>query len=149
VRRARWAGLDTATAQGLFALRAAVEPPAAGTVALGDEHDPEPATEHVWVADADGPLAALRVRSAGPGGTALVERLCVRADVRQRGLPAALLADVVARYGAAALVADVPAEQTGTFAPFGFEEVATVPDAGAAGIRIRMRRRPDRPWRED
>jgi predicted GNAT family N-acyltransferase len=162
LRCSRWADLDPATADGLLLLRAsAIDSAAAGGADLVVDLDPaaEPVdlddgTEHLWIPDDSGPVAHLRLRPSqrtGPDGRAAVlDRLCVRADVRQIDLGGALLADVVSRHGGTTLVADVPAEATGTFTRFGFAAVGTVLDTTPPVRTLtRLRRAPDTPWRED
>ncbi len=157
----RWADLDPATADALLRLRATAPSVGAGAsaganvVPATEPVDLDDGTEHLWIPDDSGPVAYLRLRARPPSerGTdapgAVVERWCVRADVRQLGLGSALVADVVARHGGSTLVADVPAEATDAFTRFGFVAVATVLDATPPAVPLtRLRRAPDAPWRE-
>jgi predicted GNAT family N-acyltransferase len=146
LRHVRGPDLDPATAAALAALRSTVGPDddRADDDRADDAVDRAAATEHVWRPDASGPVAYLRLRP--DGADLVVERVSVRADVRQLGLATALLADVVARHGGVPLVADVPVELTTAFSRFGFRPVAGAPvvlDGATA-----MRRAPDAPWRE-
>ncbi|MFN0283810.1 MAG: GNAT family N-acetyltransferase [Kineosporiaceae bacterium] len=163
----RWADLDAATADGLLRLRATAPSVGGGAgasasagaganvVPATEPVDLDDGTEHLWIPDDSGPVAYLRLRARPPaergtdGPGAVVERWCVRADVRQLGLGSALVADVVARHGGSTLVADVPAEATDAFTRFGFVAVATVQEATPPAVPLtRLRRAPDAPWRE-
>ncbi len=146
VRQDGWAELDPATAAALLRLWAGDDPDAA---TAPDDVDVAPSTRHVWIPDETGPVAYLRVRpGAADGSDGVVERLCVRSDVRQLGLGSALLADVVARRGGTGLVADVPRDAVSLFARFDFEAGETVLGTGTVEALTRMRRATDTPWRE-
>ena len=59
-----------------------------------DGRDTEPGTRHLWLADAAGPTAYLRLL-VEPDGGHRIGRVCTRGDVRGRGLAAGLVADAV------------------------------------------------------
>lgn len=91
VRSAGFDDLPPRTAYALWALRVAVfvveqECPYPEL----DGRDLEPATRHLWVEGADGPVAYLRVLE-DPDGWCRIGRVLVARDHRGRGLAAALL----------------------------------------------------------
>ena len=59
-----------------------------------DGRDTEPGTRHLWLADAAGPTAYLRLL-VEPGGGHRIGRVCTRTDARGRGLAAGLVAHAV------------------------------------------------------
>ncbi len=100
---ARFADLDAATLYALLRLRVDVfvVEQACAYPEL-DGLDTAPGTYHLWYADADGPVAYLRILTE-PDGGARIGRVCTAPRARRTGLGHRLLA------GALDLVGDRPA----------------------------------------
>ena len=120
VHTARWADLDPETLHDLVKLRVDVfVVEQACPYPELDGHDPEPETEHVWLADDAGPAAYLRVLSE-PGGQLRIGRVCTRPDARSGGYAARLLADVLDRRAGRPVVLDAQAHLARWYEGFGF-----------------------------
>jgi len=144
--RSRWSALSPSVAHGIARLRVDVLVVEAGRPqAELDDLDLDAATEHLWVPDGDLPVAYLRL-VRGADDVAQVDRVCARHDVRRLGLVGQLVAEVVARRGAAPLRALVPQDAVATFLRQTFE-VAGPPTASAAGALVPLLRHPEAPWR--
>jgi ElaA protein len=95
LRVAAWHQLDPGTAYALLRLRVdvfVVEQRCPYPEL--DGRDTEPGTRHLWLADAAGPTAYLRLL-VEPGGGHRIGRVCTRGDVRGRRLAAGLVAHAV------------------------------------------------------
>lgn len=90
-----------------------------------DHRDREPATDHLWIADAAGTAAYLRVLvDATPthlDATHLFGRVVVRADRRGEGLAQILVGEVMRRYGEHSMVLHAQEYIAPLYAKFGFE----------------------------
>ena len=84
-----------------------------------DGRDTEPATRHLWLADAAGPTAYLRVL-AEPGGGRRIGRVCTRPDVRGRGLAAVLVEHALASSSGCLVVLDAQSHLQHWYARFDF-----------------------------
>jgi ElaA protein len=121
VRRAGWAQLDPQTLHDLLRLRIdvfVVEQKCPYPEL--DGRDADPATEHVWVADEQGPAAYLRVLTE-PGGGRRIGRVCTRVDARGRGLAGLLVDDVLAGGPGTVFVLDAQTYVAGFYAARGFD----------------------------
>lgn len=119
IRVARFAHLTAATLYALLRLRVDVfvveqECPYPEL----DGRDLAPGTEHVWVEDAAGPRAYLRVLREPDG--IRIGRVCTRADARGAGTAAQLIADVLDRHPAEPAVLDAQSYLVGFYTRFGF-----------------------------
>jgi len=84
-----------------------------------DGRDLEPATEHRWFADDDGPTAYARLL-AEPGGETRLGRVVTRPGARGAGLAKALVEGVLADHDGPVL-ADVQAHLAGWYEALGFQ----------------------------
>lgn len=84
-----------------------------------DGRDLEPATEHRWFADDDGPTAYARLL-AEPGGDTRLGRVVTRPDARGAGLARALVEGVLADHDGPVL-ADAQAHLAGWYEALGFQ----------------------------
>ncbi len=84
-----------------------------------DGRDLEHDALHLWLADAEGISAYLRVLSAPEGRR--IGRVVTRADARGRGLSAQLMGTAVARFGHEPLQLDAQAHLQDFYRRFGFE----------------------------
>ena len=76
-------------------------------------------TTHLWMRDADGVAAAIRVL-ADPAG-ARIGRVVTRADRRGEGLAAELLEHALGRFGSAVTVLDAQSHLRAFYQRFGYE----------------------------
>ena len=101
-----------------------------------DDRDREPATKHVWIADADRVVAYLRViEDATPeyrDATRLIGRVVVAPAFRGRGLAQRLLSEVIGQFGHEALLLHSQSYIAPLYAGFGFERFGE--DYDEAGI---------------
>ena len=81
----------------------------------------EPGTRHLWLADAAGPTAYLRVLTE-PGGGRRIGRVCTRADARHHGLATTLLLAALQIEPDAVLVLDAQAHLAHSYQRFGFAQ---------------------------
>jgi len=120
VHRARWSDLDPLTLHDLLRLRVdvfVVEQQCPYPEL--DGRDPQPGTEHVWLADDGGPTAYLRVL-VEPDGARRIGRVCTRADARGRGLAGRLVDAVLAEAPGARFVLDAQSYIAGFYSTRGF-----------------------------
>lgn len=82
-----------------------------------DGRDTEPDTLHLWLADAQGPTAYLRLLR-GDGWR--IGRVCTRLDARGGGLAAQLMATALAMVGDDRAVLDAQSHLAHWYARFGF-----------------------------
>ena len=138
----RFADLDPRVAYALWALRSRVFVVEQQAVYLDlDGRDIEPGTWHVWCAGPAGvPVATLRVLE--DGGELRVGRVATEEAHRGRGLAAAMMREVLSRWGSAPVVLDAQTYLEGWYAGFGF--LVTGPEfADEDGIpHVPMRREP-------
>jgi ElaA protein len=139
VRRAAWHELDPRTLHDLVRLRVDVFVVEQGCPYPElDGRDVEPATEHWWTSDDQGPTSYLRVL-AEPDGSGRVGRVVTRLDARGRGLGGRLMDEVLAVHGHRTLVLDAQVYVTAFYEARGFE--ATGPEYLDDGIpHVPMRR---------
>ncbi len=103
-----------------------------------DGRDFESGTRHVWIAEADQPIAYLRVL-AEPDGEARIGRVCVAAPARGGGLARRLLEAALEDLGERASVLDAQAHLSSWYERFGY--VVTGPEFLDDGIpHVPMRR---------
>lgn len=120
VHRAPWSALDPQTLHDLLRLRIDVFVVEQNCPYPElDGRDPDPGTEHVWLADEHGPAAYLRVL-AEPDGSRRIGRVCTRQDARGRGLAGVLLDTVLAAAPGVRLVLDAQSYVAGFYAARGF-----------------------------
>jgi ElaA protein len=90
-----------------------------------DNRDQEPTTEHLWVADATGVAAYLRVlvdaKSSHLDARHSFGRVVVRSDRRGEGLAQVLVARVMERYGHESMLLHSQEYIAPLYAKFGFE----------------------------
>ncbi len=90
-----------------------------------DDRDQEPTTEHLWIADADGTAAYLRVlvddEPTFRDARRLFGRVVVRPDRRGEGLAQTLVAEVMRSYGGEPMVLHAQEYIAPLYAKFGFE----------------------------
>ncbi|MES2094547.1 MAG: GNAT family N-acetyltransferase [Actinomycetota bacterium] len=90
-----------------------------------DNRDQEPTTEHLWIADAAGTAAYLRVlvdnQPAHLDARLTFGRVVVRADRRGEGLAQVLVARVMERYGQDSMLLHAQEYIAPLYAKFGFE----------------------------
>lgn len=90
-----------------------------------DNRDQEPTTEHLWITDAAGTAAYLRVlvdpESSHRQAHRLLGRVVVRADRRGEGLAQALVVRVLERHGHEAMLLHAQEYIAPLYAKFGFE----------------------------
>ncbi|MDT0215537.1 GNAT family N-acetyltransferase [Rothia sp. ARF10] len=120
LRVQRFADLDPLVAYRLWALRSRVFVIEQEALYLDlDGRDAEPETWHVWCADGNGgPVATLRVLE--DGGVRRVGRVATDDGHRGRGLAAAMMREVVARWGSEPMVLDAQVRLADWYARFGF-----------------------------
>lgn len=91
-----------------------------------DNRDQEPTTEHLWIQDALGTAAYLRViQDTEPthrDARRLFGRVAVRADRRGEGLAQKLVAEVIRMHGAEPMLLHAQEYVVPLYAKFGFEE---------------------------
>ncbi len=120
VQSAAWKQIDVATAYALLRLRVdvfVVEQQCPYPEL--DGRDTEPATRHLWLADAAGPTAYLRVLGEPDGGRR-IGRVCTRLDTRGLGLAGALVEHALAASSGAAFVLDAQTHLRQWYERFGF-----------------------------
>lgn len=99
IKRATFAQLTARQLYGLLALRAAVFVVEQDCVYLDpDGRDTEPATLHLWVEDAQVPVAALRILEDGTGSS--IGRVVTVPSHRRQGLAASLVTAALAEPAA-------------------------------------------------
>lgn len=90
-----------------------------------DNRDQEGATEHLWIADALGTAAYLRVLrddiASHEDANIIVGRVVVRADRRGEGLAQQLMACVIERHGAQSMLLHAQSYAVPLYAKSGFE----------------------------
>ncbi|PRY63661.1 ElaA protein [Knoellia remsis] len=120
VRVQRFTELAPEVAYRLWALRQAVFVVEQDCPYLDlDGRDLEPGTWHVWCADAAGePVATLRVLD--DGDVCRVGRVATARESRGRGLAAAMVREVVERWGERDIVLDAQAHLVDWYAALGF-----------------------------
>lgn len=122
LRRSSWSDLDPTTAYRLLRLRVdvfVVEQECAYPEL--DDRDLEPTAEHVWYDDGGEVMAYLRVL-ADPADVFRIGRVVTAVAGRGQGLAQRIVADVVARLGAAHdLVLEAQAHLEHVYARHGFE----------------------------
>lgn len=122
LRRASGDQLDAPTLYALLRLRVDVfvveqESPYSDL----DGRDLDPATRHLWFADADGePLSYLRLLLEPDGRTIRVGRVVTRPDARGKGLSRELMREALADIGDAPSVLDAQTTVTRFYASFGY-----------------------------
>lgn len=102
-----------------------------------DGRDLDPGTRHLWVAEADRPVAYLRLLD--DGDHARIGRVCVRPAHRGRGLAAALMRTALTVLADRPVRLDAQAHLVDWYAGFGFE--VTGPEFLDDGIPHRPMRR--------
>lgn len=120
VRVAPWDRIDATTAYALLRLRVdvfVVEQRCPYPEL--DGRDTEPATRHLWLDDAAGPTAYLRVLDE-PGGGRRIGRVCTRLDARGRGIAAALVGHALVASAGRVLVLDAQSHLRHWYERFGF-----------------------------
>lgn len=120
VRTQRFLDLDPMVAYRLWALRSEVFVIEQEALYLDlDGRDAEPGTWHVWCAGSDGePVATLRVLD--DGGVWRVGRVATDVAHRGRGLAAAMMREVLSRWGSEPMVLDAQVRLADWYARFGF-----------------------------
>ncbi|MGK5739128.1 GNAT family N-acetyltransferase [Micromonospora sp. URMC 103] len=107
-----------------------------------DGRDVEPGTRHLWLADAVGPVAYLRIL-ADPGGVARIGRVVVAPRARGGGHAGRLLTEALAVVGDRPCVLDAQSYLVDFYARHGF--TVTGPEYVEDGIpHVPMRRDPGR-----
>ncbi|MET4703420.1 GNAT family N-acetyltransferase [Frigoribacterium sp. UYMn621] len=90
-----------------------------------DNRDQEPSTEHLWIADASGAAAYLRVlldaEATHLDALRIVGRVVVRADRRGEGLAQLLVARVMEQHGHESMLLHAQEYIAPLYAKFGFE----------------------------
>ena len=126
LRVQRFADLDPLLAYRLWALRSQVFVLEQQAAYLDlDGRDTEPGTWHLWCADEGGlPVATLRVLD--DGDVRRVGRVATDEAHRGRGLAAAMMREVLSRWGSEPVVLDAQTYLRDWYAGFGF--VVTGPD---------------------
>lgn len=104
-----------------------------------DGRDIEADTRHIWIAEADQPIAYLRVL-AEANGEARIGRVCVAAPARGGGLARQLMEAALERTGKRASVLDAQTHLSGWYERFGY--VDTGPEFLDDGIPHLPMRRP-------
>lgn len=135
-----FADLDPGVAYRLWALRSQVFVVEQQAAYLDlDGRDTEPGTWHVWCADAAGaPVATLRVVDDGDAWR--VGRVATDSSHRGRGLAAAMMREVLARWGSGVVVLDAQVHLKDWYAGYGFV-VAGPPHEDEDGVpHVPMRR---------
>jgi len=103
-----------------------------------DGRDIEADTRHIWIAEADQPIAYLRLL-AESNGEARIGRVCVAANARGGGLAQELMEAALERIGKQASVLDAQVHLSGWYERFGY--VVTGPELLEDGIpHVPMRR---------
>lgn len=115
-----FADLDRLVAYRLWALRSRVFVVEQQAAYLDlDGRDTEPGTWHVWCADGSGmPVSTLRVLDDGDAWR--VGRVATDPAHRGRGLAAAMVREVLTRWGSGAVVLDAQTHLADWYAGFGF-----------------------------
>ncbi len=115
-----FADLDPLVAYRLWALRSRVFVVEQQAAYLDlDGRDTEPGTWHVWCAGGDGaPVATLRVLD--DAGERRVGRVATDVSHRGRGLAAAMMREVLSRWGSEVVVLDAQVYLQEWYAGFGF-----------------------------
>jgi len=89
-----------------------------------DDRDRDPTTEHLWIEDAAGTAAYLRVilddKPSHLDARRLFGRVVTRADRRGEGLSQRLIAEVIARHGHKAMLLHAQEYIAPLYAKFGF-----------------------------
>ncbi|MBP2477131.1 ElaA protein [Crossiella equi] len=86
-----------------------------------DGRDLDPATRHLWFAEADGaPLSYLRLLREPDGRTVRVGRVVTRADARGKGLSRELMGHALAEIGEAPSVLDAQTTVTRFYQSFDY-----------------------------
>jgi ElaA protein len=106
-----------------------------------DDRDREPDSRHYWISDDLGTAAYLRtLRDTDPthlDAHRLIGRVVVRADRRGEGLSQKLLAEVIARHGAEAMLLHAQEYIAPLYAKFGFVPFGEVfEEAGIAHLSM-------------
>lgn len=120
VRAQRFLDLDPMVAYRLWALRSEVFVIEQEALYLDlDGRDTEPGTWHVWCADGDEvPVATLRVLD--DGDVRRVGRVATAEAHRGRGLAAAMMREVLSRWGGEPVVLDAQVRLADWYGRFGF-----------------------------
>jgi ElaA protein len=121
IRVASFADLDTSTLYAILRLRSEVFVVEQECAYLDiDGRDTEPATRHIWVAQAGIPVAYLRVLGEHDGGTR-IGRVVVAKVARGAGVAGRLMDAALAVIGARPSVLDAQAHLADFYARFGYK----------------------------
>jgi ElaA protein len=121
IRVASFADLDTSTLYALLRLRSEVFVVEQECAYLDiDGRDTEPATRHIWVAQAGTPVAYLRVLGEHDGGMR-IGRVVVAKVARGAGVAGRLMEAALAVVGARPSVLDAQAHLADFYARFGYK----------------------------
>jgi ElaA protein len=121
IRVASFADLDTTTLYALLRLRCEVFIVEQEAAYLDiDGRDTEPATRHIWVAQAGNPVAYLRVLSEHDGGMR-IGRVVVAKVARGAGVAGRLMEAALAVVGARPSVLDAQAHLADFYARYGYK----------------------------